>query len=413
MFNFKIQSSTIDISKIDLNKIERQFDSLLNDPSVGYTQLPYRDHLWKTTEQLGQNLRDNYNQLVIVGMGGSSMGPRCLTEIFRVNNILFLDNVDSAEFDHCLSQLTDLKKTAWIFISKSGTTIEVLTNFEFAEQHYQENKINFIQNCYFISEPVDNSLTNLAQANKRPCLEIPVDVGGRFSVLSPVGGVVVSFAGKSLEEFKSGAIEALTSKKEIVTTVASYLASFEKNLSLSVFWFYSSSCRWFGSWLQQLWAESLGKQVNKFGTKSLANFSTPLTLIGSCDQHSVLQQIMDGTKDKFVTFFTFSTSEVSTRKLLKNSFSETSALLNKDYGSLIKAQAESTQLALNQKQIETITLRFGRLNEKTMGFLFMYYQIVVSLIADYHNINAYDQPGVALGKQLTLDKLNEVIGSTD
>jgi glucose-6-phosphate isomerase len=303
-----------------------------------------------------------------------------------------------------MSHINSLEKTAWIFISKSGNTIEVLALINFLNQFLEEKNINLWKSSFYITEQKNNPLYNLAQKHERPCLEIPVDVGGRFSFLSPAGMLIARLCGLNIESIKQGAILALKDEEAVLKITEQYLSSFEDHKNISLFWFYNSSMRWFGGWLQQLWAESLGKKMTR--QNAVANpFSTPMIAIGSSDQHSILQQVMDGEKNKFITFFRFNHIEKYNYTLNRSYFDETTPLLNKKFGTLIEAQAQGTAEALLDNGIPQLTLEIEKLDEKNLGYLFMYFQIIVSLIGEYHDINAFDQPGVQAGKNKTLEKL--------
>lgn len=376
------------------------------DKSVGYLSLPFQDDAWSESEKLGQNLRQNYDHLIVVGIGGSSMGPRCIAEYSNAQNISFLDNIDSIETENILKKIQENTKVAYLFISKSGTTIEVLWTLDLIFQKHQEIKKSFWENTFYITELAHNTLHQLAQEHKRPCLEIPLNVGGRFSVLTPVGLVISSYLGKDLKLIQQGAKEALEDEATIVQLAEQFLASMDRKENLTMFWFYSSRLRWFGFWLQQLWAESLGKKTNRAGEKAYP-FSTPVSCIGTSDQHSILQQVIDGPKDKFVTIFRFKDIESSSQIIHKPLFKQTQNMAGLNFGSLIKAETLATQKALDTQGVSTALIEFQELSPKSLGYLFMLFQLIVSTMAEYKNINAYDQPAVEHGKKLFNDYLKD------
>jgi glucose-6-phosphate isomerase len=382
--------------------IQKAMDSVLGSKNIGFIDLPNRNHLWTESEKIGSEIRKNYDHLIVVGIGGSSMGPRALAEYSGQTNISFLDNVDSIETENVLHKITSNETLAWLFISKSGSTIEVLWTIELISQRYTELGKKLWPHTYFITEHTDNSLHNLSKQYSRPCLEIPLDVGGRFSVLSPVGLVVGSYLDLDLDLLKSGSLLALNDKKNIQIMIEQFLSSFERNESITLFWFYCSRLRWFGGWLQQLWAESLGKKTDRNGSPAFP-FSTPMTSIGACDQHSILQQVVDGPKNKFVCVFRFKDIENHSTTIKKPVFTETKSMQGKRFGDLLKAEALATQKALDLSNVSTMLYEFDHLNPETLGYLFMSYQIVVSVLAEIKNVNAFDQPGVALGKSLIQD----------
>ncbi|MFN3455765.1 MAG: glucose-6-phosphate isomerase [Pseudobdellovibrio sp.] len=394
------------------NEVERALNSVLSNQNIGFLTLPYREDLINQSRALGHDLKNKYDHLVVVGIGGSSMGARAFTEIAPHTKITFFDNPDTKLASEILILLKNKEqKIGWLFVSKSGTTIEVLWCLEWIDQQYKILNRSLWEDTYYITELTQNTLHKLSIEHKRPCLEIPLNVGGRYSVLSPVGLVVAAYLGFSLEKITSGAQQALKDKQTLKILVDQYLSSFERGENISLFWFYSSYMRWFGGWLQQLWAESLGKKQNRKG-KSAFEFSTPMAAIGTYDQHSILQQVIEGPKNKFVAFFRFNsieqgvglqhTSANITKSLL---FKETKMLNEKKFGDLIRAEALATQKGLELSGVSTLMYELNALDEETMSFLFMQFQLLVAVLAEVKDVDAFNQPGVQLGKTLVFDML--------
>ena len=405
MVFFMLNLKTFKQSPVDLKPALLQaLDQVKKNKSIGYLSLPFKDAAWAESKKLGQVIRKNYDHLVVFGIGGSSMGSRCLAEYADSSNISFLDNIDSVETESVLSRVLKLGKVAYLFVSKSGTTIEILWTLDLISQKHDDLKKSFWENTFLITELTGNTLHSLAQQHARPCLEIPLDVGGRFSVLTPVGLVVASFLEIDLDLFQQGAQNALSDEKNVVSLCEQFLASMDRQENITVFWFYSSRLRWFGFWLQQLWAESLGKTTDRDGGKAYP-FSTPLSCIGASDQHSVLQQIMDGPKNKFVSIFRFKDIENSSQIIRNPIFKQTQNMAGLQFGSLIKAETLATQKSLDTQGVSTALMEFDELTPKTLGYLFMLFQLVVSTMAEFKNINAYDQPAVEHGKKLIRDYL--------
>lgn len=400
------------------SSVSQALHTLLSDKSIGFTQIPDRTNLLSQSKNTISYLTANFSQFVVIGIGGSSMGPRTLVEMSFVKNIHFLDNVDSVEFDRIWVEISQnknfksekeaLAKTAFILISKSGTTIEVLWNFSALENKLNDFGLKIIDQSIFITESVDNELSVLAKKNARPILEIPLDVGGRYSVLTPVGLVIAGLCGYSLDDLYAGARLALADKQNVVETCSLFLNSFKRHESITLFWFYNSNYRWFGCWLQQLWAESLGKKTDRHGNKA-GFFSSPFIAIGGCDQHSILQQVAHGTeKNKFVCFFNFTGVEKSNINVKDIRFKDIQFMQGRNYGDLIASQSKATEKALAQNNVSTASFTVNDENKSmTLGYLFMYFQLVVATISEHENINAFDQPGVALGKEIALQMLKK------
>lgn len=403
-----ILTSAQALSDSDIALFEKSLDTVLSDRSPStFHKITDEDHFFTQSEELSQFLKKNYTHFVIVGVGGSSMGSRAIAEMYVKDNLYFLDNVDSFEFATVWKKVSQhLDKTAFIIVSKSGSTIEILWNYSQLEELTQKQfKKSIIPHSFFISELVSNPLSDFAKKHQRPLLEIPVKVGGRFSVLTPVGLVVAGICGANLDNLRKGAKAALADRKLVSQMCGLYQKSFARKENISLFWFYNSNYRWFGSWVQQLWAESLGKKHDRSGNPA-ANFSTPVIAIGSCDQHSILQQVAHGAKDKFVCIFDFKSVQKSEYKVENVLFKEIDFMKNRQYGELITSQSKATFEALKQNGVSCELFNVEDTEKDlSLGYQFMFFQLVVATLGEHNNINAFDQPGVVLGKEISVKML--------
>lgn len=388
-----------------IQKASLGLETFLKRKDIGFPDIPERDALWQAAQKLGTQLRVQFHNLVFVGIGGSSLGPRVLSDLFQEpqggKKLFFCDNVDPWEFDRLFRSLDSLDKTCWVFVSKSGTTIETLTALDFIQQKLGQD---LFARAAVISENRPNALMDWAAQHHVPTLEIPVDVGGRFSVLSSVGLLPAVFLGVDIARMRSGAKLALESKQEIIEMAGQALASFDRNEWITQFWFYSSGLKNLGAWLQQLWAESLAKAKDRTG-QTAPRVSTPLSQVGACDQHSVLQQVMEGNRDKFVVFCRVQQVESSGELLKQSQFQIQDFLAGKKMGDLLAAEAAATQEALAHQGVSTMRLTFSDLGPESLGEIFMFWQLVVATMGECLNINAFDQPGVELGKRLAKESL--------
>ncbi len=389
---------------ISADLIQNCHDSLkifLQRKDIGFHQLTEQQQLWSQSFAEGKRLREQYKYLVVVGVGGSSLGAKVIADAYHSQNLIFIDNVDAQEWSW-LSQKIELHQTAWLFISKSGNTIETLCTLEFALQLYQQNSLDFHSRCSVITELKSSSLYDWAQSHHISICEVPVNIGGRFSVLSPVGMVPAAFLGLNLDQFRRGAELALTDQKMIAELMSQVLASFQREEWITLFWPYCSRIRSFGLWYQQLWAESLAKKVNRLGLPA-PRVSTPMLAIGTTDQHSLLQQVAEGNRDKFILFLRVLSSQDG-EKLEQTHFKETKMLLSASQGELLKNALSATEESLSQRGISTMVLSINDINELSLGYLFMFFELLIAGLGETLNINAFDQPGVELGKVLTKEK---------
>ena len=407
---WELKSATKAETAAALELAKKSLKALKSRDELGFLKLPNRKELWDSSGERGREVRKQAHRLVVLGMGGSSLGGRTLLQALHnwtstTHQVEFIDNVDADRFWKWLRSRRDLQDTHWVIVSKSGNTIETLTMAEFIDQHLRQSGFKKLSTCStVISETDDNPLMRWARKEGVPALEIPKDVGGRFSVLSPVGLLPAGYYGLDLDEMREGAAWALEQDELLARLTAQTLMSFDRKEWITLFWAYADGLKEFGLWTQQLWAESLGKAVTRAGGEA-PRASTPIPAVGSSDQHSILQQVMEGARDKFVWFFRVNESEANEPLLEKNLFDCQTLMQGKSMGALFAAMASATSAALEKQGVQSLTLSTEALNERSIGALFMIMELVVGSVGEAMGINAFDQPGVELGKKLAREIL--------
>ena len=245
----------------------------------------------------------------------------------------------------------------------------------------------------------------IGRKNNYSTLPVPLDVGGRFSVLTPVGIFLACLLGYDYKKIQAGAKAANQDKQSVSLMIQKMHESFLREEEICYYWIYSQIFKGLGPWWQQLWAESLGKSETRDKAKA-SRFAVPIHLVGPGDQHSVLQQLMEGGQRQLVIFHDFEAVNEAGAALAKDYFGIYSYFENKNFGKLIHAESVSTEKALNENCISTIRLSSKKENSLfTVGYLFQFWMLVVGSLGELHNINAFDQPGVELGKRLAQQML--------
>ena len=370
---------------------------------LGFHQVVDRPDLWESCAKRSEEVRRVFKRLVVLGIGGSSLGGRTIQSALGrglTNEVQFFENVDAVEFWRRVELLGgDLSDLHWAIISKSGSTLETLSQANLISEYLGSRGLSLARQCTVISEKKTNSLMSWAKSHDVPTLEVPLDVGGRFSVLTPVGIFPAEFMGLPGRGFQKGAQWALQQTELVAQLVSESLSSFDRGEAMTLFWTYCDGLQTLGLWFQQLWAESLGQAKTRDG-KVAPRASTPLPLVGANDQHSILQQVMDGPRDKHVWFLRNRQSESWGPRVQKSIFSGLEFIEGKGMGEIFGAEARATAKALEQVGVSSLTLEIERLDAPTMGALFMTLQLVVASLGEVLNINAFDQPGVELGKRL-------------
>ena len=376
------------------------FARRMNDEKelVGYYDLPALSNgIIEQISKLKKSL-PNFKNIALVGVGGSSLGVKAIYEMLAhgQKNLIFFDNLDPFLIASNLNKIS-LDDTIFIISSKSGTTIETISIFKCILERF---KIVNFENFIIISDP-NSPLEIYAKARNIRVFNIPKNVGGRFSVLSAVGLVPLGLSGVDVSEILNGAMackaQHLGGDDDTILQKAYHYARHE-TAKINVLFSYSSRLASFNDWFVQLWAESLGK---KRGYKRVG--LTPVGLIGSKDQHSFLQLIMEGAKDKTVTFITAKKHEDQNLKLSNLSLD---GLQSCDFtndleiASVLNAQARATMQALKSENISVDEIRLDSLDAWHSGYLVYYYELLTSATGLMLGINTYNQPGVELAKLL-------------
>ena len=246
----EIKNANRQVSSIHLERMQRAWDQLFQRKDLGFFQLPDRDSLWSEVDRVSQVLQSDFEQFVFIGIGGSGLGGRTIEQVFRdpsrSQRIRFLENVDVTSVGAVFAQI-DVQKTAWILTSKSGTTLETLALTNEVGRRLEELGLSFQDRLTVITEDKDNPLRKLGQRYGAHFLEIPEDVGGRFSVLTAVGLLPASLMGAELQAFQKAAQWANGQKSLVCELGAQALASFERDESITQFGFTQISSIFWGT----------------------------------------------------------------------------------------------------------------------------------------------------------------------
>ena len=348
--------------------------------------------------------------VVVIGIGGSSLGTKAIESIFKhktagVKRMLFLENPDEIDLSDKLVSI-EKAKTLFCVVSKSGLTIETISIFKEVIEYFELDYKSPQKEQIVAITDEDSALHKFAHQYGIKTYNIPANVGGRFSVLSAVGIVPLTIAGydtKSILEGASAMAESFFHGKENhLLKKAALLTKHRKEASINVIFSYANCLEDFTKWYVQLWAESLGK-VDIYGNHTGL---TPIGHIGSVDQHSFLQLIMQGPRDKTVTFIKVEKFEKEIKvPNIKLKFLEKTDYINGfSFNELIDGECEATKESLSHVGINVDKITFDSLNEKNVGRLILYYELLTSLCGIILEVNTYDQPGVEMGKKILKNK---------
>ena len=374
---------------------------------VGYYDLPYQN----TTYIQNYAKTISKTHIVVVGIGGSSLGARAIYEFLLPSNsydkdLLFLETVDPLEIKHSLRS-TNLDDTQFVIISKSGNTIETISLFKYLNSLVTIDN----SNCTIISE-AKSKLTKFANDNNIKTFDLAENIGGRFSVFSVVGLVPLAMVGVDIDNLLNGCKRVSdsffkqTEYYKPIIRKARFLVENKGRFNINAIFSYSSSLESFNKWYVQLWAESLGK-ININDTRQAL---TPIALIGPVDQHSFLQLIIDGVRDKTVTFIKIDNLKDDTivPRSANSKFNDLDFeyIEGLSFNELLNKQADATIKSVEeQKDIPCDVVTISTVDEYNIAKLMFSYQLMVSVIGQFLQINTYDQPGVEHGKTILKESL--------
>jgi glucose-6-phosphate isomerase len=387
---------------------ETVFKAILDEKDdIGYYNLPFQD----TTAFKEYAKTVKQNNIVVIGIGGSSLGTYAIYKFLKhtkhlEKKLFFLETTDPIDIQSKI-EMIDLEDTLFVVISKSGTTVETVSIFKYINSLIKCDKSNTV----VITEN-DSKLNTYAKAHNMTAFEIPKNVGGRFSVFSAVGLLPLAIVGIDIDELLRGARRIHdgffdTQKTPIKTRLlnkARFLVEYKNKYNVNVVFSYSSRLEGFNKWYIQLWGESLGK-VDINGVRQ---GSTPIGIIGPIDQHSFLQLIIEGRRDKTVTVIKVENFENDLKipDVTLEGLEELDYLNNMEFSSLINSQADATIESINnQKDIPCDVMSIDGVCETAIASLMYEYELLTSLCAKFMYIDAYNQPGVESGKIILKKKL--------
>ena len=375
---------------------------------VGYYGLPYQD-----VSEIHEYAKTiNKKNIVVIGIGGSTLGARAIYDFLLPANsydkeLFFLETVDPLTLNQLLGKI-NLADAHFVVISKSGSTIEMSSILKYLNSQIPIKKTN----CTVISG-AKSKLTQFANQNNIKVFDLPENIGGRFSVFSVVGLVPLAMVGVDIDNLLNGCrrvSDSFFAKNRYYTPIlekARFHVENKSRFNINVVFSYSSTLESFNKWYVQLWAESLGK-VNVNNTRQAL---TPVGLVGPVDQHSFLQLIMDGVRDKTVTFIKI--DDHKDKSVISKDQAGIFDALDGQYANgisfndLINKQADATIESIQeQEDIPCDVMTITTVDEYNIAKLMFAYQLLVSCIGQFLQINTYDQPGVEYGKINLIESLS-------
>ncbi|MCC5786203.1 MAG: glucose-6-phosphate isomerase [Phycisphaerales bacterium] len=417
-----------------------------------WRELPFGDmrraHL-AAVHEVADRCRGKFENLVVLGIGGSALGNIALQSALNTPTynllddadrpgprIFVIDNVDPVNFNsvlHAIEGLGGLEGTLFNVVSKSGETAETAAQFMIVRRLLESRLGDRArEHVVAITDPEKGTMRRICDEAGYETLPVPEGVGGRFSVLSPVGLFSAAMAGIDIEALLTGAAEMdeVCSRPQLTKNPAALLATLlvelgaRKGKTNHVMMPYSNQLYLMADWFRQLWAESLGKQFSTGGDEVYAGF-TPVKALGATDQHSQVQLYREGPNDKVICFL--EVQKFSSDAEIPGGFGvpELQYLEDTTMSRLLNAEKRATEYALVESQRPNFTIRFPEINARHIGQFINLWQITTAYAGLMLGIDAFDQPAVELGKKATFGlmgregfekfqaRVDETLGETD
>jgi glucose-6-phosphate isomerase len=376
---------------------DKNYQNLIEDSSYEYIKsLYFVEKLLNTDEKFFEELKkqikilSKFNTLLVFGIGGSCLGGKLISSFGKnIKTIKFYDTIDEDILVQGL-EILNLKDVASIFISKSGHTLETVIQYELVLMLYKKRLIQYNKNLLF--------LTKEGSYLHKKSIEVggtflPFDqlIGGRYSCFTEAALIPAMFKDVSYVNYIAGAkkcVKDFLSKESDITKNINFALNNIKNKSQYALLSYAQNLDLFNSWFVQLLSESSGK--NGVGM-------TPISYIGTKDQHSMLQLFLDGINDKIYTIIVKKAKKDSTTIKFED---ENFSYLNKsNISEILNTNAVAVFNVLKNRNRNVRLIEVENLNECLIGYLNMYFIIENILLCKQLGVDPFDQPAVEFVKQ--------------
>lgn len=414
-----INRAELDALVPELKKAHAAVEASRGQGMQGWMDLPYnQDEVLDAIEQKAAEIRASFDAFVVLGIGGSALGPAAVHQALnhlhynelpaakRKGPRLYIeDNIDPERMA-ALLDVIDLKRTCFNVITKSGGTAETMSQYLIVLDALKKAVgADYKKHILITTSKSKGFLIKIAQREGYDTFYIPDGVGGRFSELCPVGLVAAAVCGIDVRALVRGAKEMdercktdyIWANPALLDAGLMYLAM-KRGANISVMMPYADSLKLISDWYAQLWAESLGKNTTLDGGKCHVG-QTPVKALGVTDQHSQLQLYSEGPYDKVITFLKVLSFRANTPIPHGCEDVSTIAFLGgKSHNQLIEAERMGTEYALYKSGRMSQTISLDKVDEDAIGQLLYFFELVTAYTGALLGIDAFNQPGVEESK---------------
>jgi glucose-6-phosphate isomerase len=390
--------------------------------SMAWRALPYsQDAVIREIKELAAKIDAKYENFVVLGIGGSALGQRALfgalkhpkyNELPREKRgglrFYVEDNIDPDRLN-ALFDVIDAEKTVFNVITKSGNTVETMSQFILVLDLLTKKLGNgYKDNIIVTTDLKKGDLRKIADENGIRTFVVPDGVGGRFSVLSPVGLIAAAVLHIDIDALLKGAadMDAACTKEDAYGNPAYlyavlYCLAMKKGVNISVLMPYADGLQNAAEWYAQLWAESLGKHYNLKG-EAVHEGQTPVRTLGVTDQHSQIQLYTEGPFDKIISFIEVKNFRTELKiPSVSLDLHGAAYMQGHSFNELIAAECRATEYAVKKAGKMSMKISLEQLDAYAMGALFFFFEMATAAAGEILEINAFDQPGVEEGKIAT------------
>jgi glucose-6-phosphate isomerase len=383
--------------------------------ALAFADLPHRKEDVRQVLEAAAGVRSEFDTLVVLGIGGSALGARALAGALADEasgiRVLVVDAIDPDTFGRLLGRL-DVRRTVFNVISKSGETAETMAQFLVVRDRLlrELGAVDYKNHLIVTTDAKQGAMRQIVNDEGFRSLPIPGGVGGRFSVLTPVGLFPAAAAGIDVQGLLAGAAQMDERGKAATTALADppfalagvlWLLATRHAKSMIVLMPYCERLAAAGDWFCQLWAESLGKAQALDG-RTIEWGHTPVRALGPADQHSQLQLFVEGPRDKVVVFLRVEDhGAVVDVPASYQDLESVGYLGGHTLGELLNAEQHATELALVKRGRPCATMTLPALNAFTLGQVLYMLEMTTVTVGALAGIDPFGQPGVEQGKQLT------------
>lgn len=376
-------------------------------------------------DALVQKYSGKIDNMIVLGIGGSALGNIALQSALNpaTHNLLpdderhgprlfVLDNVDPHFVGQTMRYVQSvdpgLDRTLVNVISKSGETAETASQFIIARSMLSKALgDNYNEHIVAVTDPEQGTMRSICDAEGIATLPVPEGVGGRFSVLSPVGLFSAAMCGIDIDALLdgAGAMDERCRNSNLRENPAALLGWMLTEFAgrgkrNHVLMPYCNALYLLADWFRQLWAESLGKRVDTDGNEVFAG-ATPIKALGTTDQHSQVQLYREGPNDKVIGFIVVEQFDDDLAVPADLDVENLKYLQGSSLGALLSAEKRATEYALVESDRPNFTITMPKLDAHTVGQFIQMWEIATTYAGRLMNIDAFDQPAVETGKKAT------------